>query len=509
MKLMNNAKVLENFQVAKEKEYIKFVESLGNNVRFDADKWVCDIFIRSPAMKKSSVTLYFGKIPNKYRYMVKCFSAIALINGRACATVTTYISDLIRFFNFWLKHGNHQGISACNEHTATEFYQYLEVSILSESTKIGVWSSVKIFFKTMNGWDNETLRNPFVNSPYIRKRKFDAKYIPQDIADKLDVIFKNEKIPLHLRCAYWILRLIPSRISEVVSMKIDCLKRYNGNYVLFIPTWKQNGGHQEPILRSIHLENTGIAKHLISLIKQQQEASKGLQSCMPQDQKGALLTYRQRIEVDGMLQRHTKLCFIVTRTYVNTYLKRICEAHSVKDSNGKPYAVTTHQFRHNGITDRLASGFTIAQIKEITDHHGDSMIYNSYNHLNLHPETIVKQQRYLHGDEIDSENKYVLFAGRILNMEEQLEKRLLKNPRAHKVRGGICSDITGCKSDMLNCLSCNYFVPDKEQIDYYKEQITEWKEKSLKFSSFPLIKNTADKNVELYEKILERFDMVK
>ena len=205
--LMSNASVLECFQVAKENEYIKFVENLGNDVCFYDDKWVCDIFIRSPAVKKSSVTLYFGKIPKEYRYMVKCFSAVALINGKACATVTTYISDLIRFFHFWMIYGNHQGLSVCNEHAATEFYQYLEVGDLSESSKIGIWSSLKTFFKTMNGWNNETLRNPFVNSPYIRQRRFNAKFIPQEVTDKLDVIFKNEEIPLHLRCAYWVLRL--------------------------------------------------------------------------------------------------------------------------------------------------------------------------------------------------------------------------------------------------------------------------------------------------------------
>lgn len=45
--------------------------------------------------------------------------------------------------------------------------------------------------------------------------------------------------------------------------------------------------------------------------------------------------------------------------------------------------VTTHQFRHNGITDRLAAGFTAAQIAEMTGHHGDAMIFNAYAHLNL------------------------------------------------------------------------------------------------------------------------------
>lgn len=62
--------------------------------------------------------------------------------------------------------------------------------------------------------------------------------------------------------------------------------------------------------------------------------------------------------------------------------------------------MTTHQFRHNGITDRLASGFTAAQIAEMTGHHGDAMICNAYSHLDLMPETIREKQNYVLGKKL-------------------------------------------------------------------------------------------------------------
>lgn len=80
--------------------------------------------------------------------------------------------------------------------------------------------------------------------------------------------------------------------------------------------------------------------------------------------------------------------------------------------------VTTHQFRHNGITDRLAAGFTAAQIAEMTGHHGDAMIFNAYAHLNLMPETIREKQNYVLAERQESDKRYVLFGGRILNMDE-------------------------------------------------------------------------------------------
>lgn len=91
-------------------------------------------------------------------------------------------------------------------------------------------------------------------------------------------------------------------------------------------------------------------------------------------------------------------------------------------------------------------------------------------------------------------------------MNEQLEKRLLNNLRAHRVRGGICSDITGCKSDMWNCLECKFFVPDAEQRDYYIEQIALWKAKQEKFREFPLIRENAERNVKLFECVLKKID---
>lgn len=123
---------------------------------------------------------------------------------------------------------------------------------------------------------------------------------------------------------------------------------------------------------------------------------------------------------------YTRLCFVATRDTVRTRFQDICMRYGVRDQDGNPYKVTTHQFRHNGITDRLAAGFTAAQIADMTGHHGDAMIYNAYAHLDLKPETIVEKQKFVSGEPGSRDERYILFGGRILNMNEQLETRLLK-----------------------------------------------------------------------------------
>lgn len=503
---MNSAMVTEHFTNTRELEYINFVKCLGGNVHFSSDKWVCDTLCRAPSEKANMYTLYFDRIPSSHKDTVKFFAAISLIQGKSIATVKTYICDLIRFFDFWTIYGENGTLQLCDEFSAVRFYQYLEERGLAEATNIGVWSSVSTFFKTMNGWDGENLKNPFSVPPYCRQRKYDAKFIPESVAQQLDTVFKKDEIDVHLRCAYWILRLIPSRIGEVVGMTIDCLKRFDGKYILFIPTWKQNGGWRKPVIRSIHLEEKGIAAYLIGLIKMQQEAARQLQEYMPENKKGALFTYRQRYVYEGKAPYYSKLCFVATGSNIRTKFQDICIKYGVHDERGKLYKVTTHQFRHNGITDRLAAGFTTAQIADMTGHHGDAMICNAYAHLDLLPETIIEKQEFVSGEPGSRDNRYVLFGGRLLNMDEHMEKRLLKNLRAHRVRGGICSDVTGCKSDMWNCLGCDFFVPDAEQKEYYIEQIALWKEKQERFSEFPIIRENAKRNVKLFEDILRKIE---
>ena len=76
-------------------------------------------------------------------------------------------------------------------------------------------------------------------------------------------------------------------------------------------------------------------------------------------------------------------------------------------------------------------------------------------------------------------------------MEEQTEKRLLKNIRALRVPGGICGDVTDCKCDMWSCLDCEHFIPDKEQLSYFKGQAGELKIKAKRFGKYPMIRDNA------------------
>ncbi|MBU3154472.1 hypothetical protein [Clostridium estertheticum] len=135
----------------------------------------------------------------------------------------------------------------------------------------------------------------------------------------------------------------------------------------------------------------------------------------------------------------------------------------------------------------------------MTRQQGDGAILGAYNHLNLRPEIIQERQKRVI-EKRYNENRPVYFRGRILNLEEEVANRILRNIRAHKVRGGLCSDITNCKSQMFACLDCELQIDDANDLDYFEEQVTLWKNKIDKFKEYPLMSEVAKYNYKLHLK---------
>lgn len=499
---MGQVVVAESFRENERQRYKEFLKQIGTDVSFDSDKWVCDAYLRNPSDYMTKVTISFQTTPDEFKEMMKYYAIIRLLNGIYPVGIRGMVQGAARFLNYVLKMDISIKINQLNPSTASQYKYYLDGENLSSATKSALWQSVHVFLKEMNGYEGMHLKNPFKINPYIDCKRHAYKYIPDDVIMQLDQVFWNDEILLRFRLVYWLLRLIPSRISEILGMKIDCLKQFNGHYQLFLPTWKQNGGHREPILRTIRLENSGIALHLINLIQEQQKEAVKIQQYLQEQEKGYLFAYRDSIVLYG-IPRDKSSYRLMKWNVISKMFKDACIKNDIRDDSGNIYRLTSHQFRHNGVTDRLAAGFTMEQIAEMTGHHGNAMIFESYTHLNLMPERIIQKQKYVLKE---PEGKAIMFAGRILNLDEQLEKRLLKNIRAHRVRGGICGDITGCKSDMFQCLDCSHFIPEKEQLNYFREQAMEWEKKVHIFKGIDSIRKMAIKNSNLFQGIINQLE---
>ena len=487
----------EVYQDYERERYLGFLSSLSDNIQFENNTWICEKRLKSKAQLLSKATIYFSKIPEKYNEMVKFYAIIRLHDGLGVATVASMVSYIAIFLN-WLGETSFEDIIVT---TASRFKEYLDGMGYAESSKASIWAAVGSFLRRTDGYDGIQSRNPFYKNIYGPEKLLDYKYIPEDVAKQLDCAFMGEDIPVTIRCIYWLLRLIPSRISEILGMKIDCLKPFDRHYCTFIPTWKQNGGYMEPIMRVIHVNDEGMGAHLMALIREQQKMALSYQEYLPEDKRGALFAYRAQIRQKGVWYTQNRYT-VASWVHVSYHLKEICIRCNIRDESGAIYKVTSHQFRHNGITDRLRAGFTLPQIAKMTAHHGDAMIYASYAHLNLFPETLVEPLKY----ETETEHPYVLFGGRILNMDAITESRLLKNIRAHRVPGGICADVTNCKSGLWSCIDCEHFVPEVEQLPYFKEQGAAWDEKADRFKNDTLLYQNYTNIALKFKRIVENLE---
>jgi site-specific recombinase XerD len=491
---------VERFDYDMRPRYLEFLRELGTKIRFEDAVWVCDNRVRYPYGGNHIVTLYFASIPPDCRDLVKFYAILRLLSGITARTVKTDLCGLAVYCAF-LK-AQSINLADVNAHTAGQFRRHLDSRGFAVSTKKRAWSNVNILHESMKNFDGMAFKNPFLKNPYPAHEKKDGKYIPEYVIEQLDRAFFDESVQLEIRALYWVLRLIPSRISELLSIKIDCLKQYMGDYVLFIPTWKQNGGHKEPILRSIHIKKEGMGAYLIDLLEKQQAAANRLQERLPESERGALFTYQQRIHRKCGAVDLTGRCLVLHWNTVSRRIREVCERFDVRDEKGVRYVFTSHQLRHNGITDRLAAGFTIEQVAAMSGHHGDAMLWNAYTHLDNRPDAVKESQRRIISE--PATNPYVLFGGRVQGMNEDDQARLLNNLRAHRVRGGICRDISNCKSDMWDCLECASFIPDSGQLPFYEGQAAAWEEKARRFAAFPLIRQNALKNAELFRAVVEK-----
>lgn len=515
---MNKNIIIKNYQYTEnlksELEY--YLSTISNILNFESNTWCIDKLRKSVSQSPGTYTLYFSKIPLEFCNITKYFCLIQLRDRRSISTVRTKISGLNYFFNFLLSEYALNDLSMLNNSIITSYENYLRMSNLNSSTRHTYWSAMLIFFKKLNNWKEMPKSSLIADSsnPFPKEENYDYKYISDYVINQLDIIFRNEALPVYQRLLYWLLRSTPNRISEVLGMNIDCLKPYGDNMVIFIPTWKQNGGYLTPELRSIHIKNEGHGKYIIDLIKEQQAEANRVQHKFQESEKGLLFSFQQLKICSKPFTENKKIKYykndnylILNRNSAGELFKTICQRFKVKDEDGNPYVVTSHQLRHNGITDRLYMGFKPVEIRYMTGHQGDLMILSSYNHpqekyLTTLQETILSKRDEI--TEKDESNNKVYFNGRILNIDEQVERMLLRNIRSLRVKGGICSDITGCRSKMFECLDCDYFVPDVNDLEYFESQVEEWEKKVNAFTNLPFLKENALYNLKLNKTIVNK-----
>lgn len=480
----------------------KILPTLGNGVKFEYDTWACEKKRKNPTDKASAYTIYFANTPLQYKDLLKHYVVLSFSNNNNISGIISTVKR-VKYFLRYIDN-NKIPINSINKEVAINFRKTLAQTQYALSQKNRIWVAVNNFFKATKGLDSIPSTNYFAGkNPFPEENKrHDNKYVPKYIVKQMDKSFKNESLPLFIRVVYWICRSIPSRIGEVLGMKIDCIKPVTEDiWVIFIPTWKQSGGYNEPQIRRFYFRDKGHGNFIKQLIQEQQQVALSLQDRIDEeDKKNFLLTRKISRNVNGTfyeLEDPTITMYdAVTRAF-----EKVIKTDKIMDKDGQLYNLTSHQLRHNGITDRLYNGFSLMQTSLITDHKGLAMIQTAYNHPQ--DDVMIAKQKSVQKSNSDSA---VYFKGKILNMDEATERRLLQNIRTRRIKNlGICGDYTGCES--FQCLSCDSFIPDVDDLPYYEEQVRIFEEKLKKVGDHKYLKENIEYNLQLYRAVIIKINI--
>lgn len=478
---------------------------------FSEDTWVLDKLKRA-GQHKGKYSLYFATIPECFMYETK-LSCLQRLNERiSVCTVGGYITSLRFFYNFLQNHTNITSLENLNKNILDNFVMYLDEAQISKGSKESHYTNVRKLMLFLVEFDYiEPIKSMGRNNPFSRTnadRRKDEKYLPQYIVNQLDKVFDDKSVSVELRTIYWICRLIPSRINEVLGIPRNCLRMVGNEYVLTLRMYKQNGGYIYPEERMIGLKYSDMGKYLIDLINEQKAISEQLSEYASEELKDFLFlrkrTYKNINKITGQYEiYHTDLSKprninLVSDSMFRHDLLELVKKYDVRDEKGNLYNMTSHQLRHNAITDRIYENFTLLEIKDLTHHKTTQMIAGAY----VHPD---KEELKKISKIVTNSSSEETFRGKIINPSTTTTARLLKMPRSHVIgRLGICSDITSCKSEIFECLNCSNFEPNEDELEYFEEQVKQWEEKEKLFANNPYMLENIRYNKNLNINIIKR-----
>jgi len=372
------------------------------------------------------------------------------------------IHDSKMFFSFLEEHKIY--IENCRSSLINVYISKLDsIPKLSVSQKNSLIRTVAALLDTCSKY--EILQGAGVIDCSFRwKDQREAKRAPDNcVIQALDLMFfdiSKTDIPHAYRCLYFLLRLISNRISETLSMDIDCLSYPDVDvYAISIPTSKETPYHV-PEYQKYNRKLSGWCEGIMyEFIRTQQELALENQSSLEDCDKGYLF-------VSPTNKR------LITETEFNDFLAKLCIRHHIMDASGNHAHVTSHDFRHVAIGERLRNDIISPILTMIESNHstpeqtmayGYQSIQDEAAHLGaITGEIFQKSWGVLSGD------------NKVINptvFPEHKYKSIENQPFTRLIPGyGICCNASCCPR-FEKCFECREFEPDEMYLEYIESAI--------------------------------------
>ena len=411
-------------------------KSHSDRVRFHMFKEMGDKAVR--LMKLFAIVLF--ERDNSYMYMRYLHKYIQFLSEENISLLQVN-KKIFSYYSYWLDSQNKED----GKGYASVYKNKLLNSALMFHAYMNMHSSVA-YIQGIKSIENHYIKTNESNK---------YKVIEKRILKKLDAYFMTDEAPIHIKVAYWIMRMYATRPIDTLNYPLDCVKRLSKDMATIKHAIVKNSKSARGIDYKIEYLNLKepMQKMLYKLIKNQQEISSKLQD--NNDKTKFLLTYK--------VVQSKKMQYLSNQV-LSRYFKKIQINLNIPEEN----RALPRDFKKSGITYRLENGWSTPQLKNFANHRTYLSI-NSYTEPSKH--FMIEQQRKILLANREISSRY-MFRGKIINgLDDAYEKKLLENPKAHKISNlGYCPNTAGC-GNHYECLDCDDLVPDKELEKYYLEQV--------------------------------------
>jgi hypothetical protein len=520
-------------------------EKLGHYGEFEDDVWIQTKYKGYSKANEFGYSIHFLQIPEQYKEIIKYY---VIRYFKAPKTNDKYAHYLTKFCKFLVNEYNGVSLTGIDYKLLKDYKHYILESSLSDRTKEMALLYVKSFFERMDDFEEvPNVSFPDINFKLKKNNNKDIEdidghvtHVPSKVLYDLDRVFLDfqDNIPIHIQLIYWLLRLIPSRIGEILNISTqNCLRKFGRDkYIITIPSPKTSHSLTKCKQKMIYINNVAnVEKHLLLLMLKQIEISNNLQNLVHNTYDVDELKSYGIINKDNfandllfttnIINRKNKLSLEYTKKKTisnrynmdnfNRYIKVLVKyADGLKNSlnhnnynfrnkNENIYNFSSHSLRHEGITSRIDSGlFQLHDIMFVSGLDTEDTIWNSY--YSSAPKSVIKTK------EIYAPNSNNQFENSIFSPEEKeilefqgnpklsesllrLNQRIRRNApiidNSGNYLGNCRGDFYSCKNLNSNCINCSFAKTSspchienlKNAVNFFENEVKFLKEKSSLF----------------------------
>lgn len=455
------------------KAYYKYIYDImypDTRNEYDKDIWdVRNLNINvNISESRARYTINFTNIVQiKIRDLCKKF----IFNRLKHKSMSTVLEDMkcLNLFSKFIneKHPEIASLTELDRAIMEEYFAYVRTSKLNTrgaSKRIG---GLKLFFETLQlmGEEEAPLKTLIISKDYHTKDKALPKYFSDNELKQLNEHI-NE-LPLQLARMFFVIQNVGMRISDLCTMKVDCLKSTGKeNYLLRYYQPKSNKWNTVPI-------NDIVGNTIKEAIKKSKE------------EFGDDCKY-------VFAQSKNKCISSDTFSY---HMNQLSFNNNIFDDTGNLLRIKSHVFRGTVATQYANLGIDLNVIKMML---GQSSLGVLKHYVTIHDVNMIECMKSITLED----NEYIANIGNIENIDKS--KITDDNVIATPLPNGSCTkSLESGKCAHANaCYSCRMFKPNRIYLKLYKRQLQE-SERNIEIAEINGFERLKQINIDLRNDLIK------